>query len=792
MPIYKQSDQPLEKRVGDLLSRMSTGEKIAQLHSLWLHLSEDGNHRLRGSSFTGEGDETSLKHMLKVGLGQITRPLGTGIVEPAAGVRALNHLQKQLVEDTRLGIPVIAHEEGLSGLMASGATLFPSSLAYGATWNPDLIEQVGSMIGTECRSVGCRQVLAPVLDVARDARWGRTEECFAEDPYLTGVLASRYVKGLQGENRQLLATLKHFAGHSFSEGGRNHAPVHIGWRALNDVFLLPFEMAVKLANAGSVMPAYHDIDNEPLHASSHLMSDVLRKQWGFDGIIVADYVGVSLLQTHQGVAADKTAAAVMAFSAGLDVELPGNDCAPCLEQALEQGQISIDDIDAAVRRVLTEKFRLGLFEQPYADDAAINLRSAQAVELALKVAEQAVVVLDNNGILPLADNLKLALIGPTANDPLAQLSDYSFPVHLIADDMHESAESVVTLLAGMQSVHGHDNVTYAQGCYILEQRSSGNPVFPGDVNDALDQRSDSPVSTRLDLIQEAVSVANAADVAIVCVGDLSGLFQAGTVGEGSDADSLELPGVQQQLLDAILATGKPVVVVLSSGRPYNLGGKESELAAQVMAFFGGEQGGTAVARVLTGAAEPSGRLTLSVPVNAGACPYFYNHAFKSSGTPIARHFGSHYPFGHGHSYSTFTYAELQLESDTVDCQTGDIRLSFILCNTGKRAGIEIPQLYVRDNLASLVRPVKELKGFARVWLEPSESVRVNMTLPTDMLNFTGRCGHRIVEPGSFDLMIGSSSENIRLRTQVELTGKTNTLRGHWRMLSDSTTSPSKP
>ena len=789
MMIYKQPDQPVEKRVNDLLSNMSVDEKIAQLHSLWLHLSEDGNHKLRGSNFTGESEEASIKHMLQLGVGQITRPLGTAIVEPAAGVRALNYLQKQLVEDTRLGIPVIAHEEGLSGLMASGATLFPSSLAYGATWNPDLIEQVGAMIGTECLSVGCRQVLAPVLDVARDARWGRTEECFAEDPYLTGVLASRYVKGMQGENRHLLATLKHFAGHSFSEGGRNHAPVHIGWRELNDIFLLPFEMAVKLANAGSIMPAYHDIDNEPLHASSHLLSDVLRKQWDFDGIIVADYIGVSLLQTHHGVAADKTAAAVMAFGAGLDVELPGDDCAPCLKQALDQGQIGIDDIDAAVSRVLTEKFRLGLFEQPYTDDTAINLRSAQAIELVREVAEQAVVVLDNNGILPLADNMKVALIGPTANDPLAQLSDYSFPVHLIADDVHESADSVVTLLSGMQSVCGHERITFAQGCYILEQRSSGNPVFPGDVNDVLDKRSGSPLSTRLDLIEEAVAVANSADVAIVCVGDLSGLFQAGTVGEGSDADSLKLPGVQQELLDAIVATGKPVVAVLTSGRPYNLGGKESELAAQVMAFFGGEQGGMALARVLTGAAEPSGRLTLSVPINAGACPYFYNHAFKSSGTPIARHFGSRYPFGHGHSYTTFTYTDLQLESETVDCETGDIRLSFILCNTGKRAGMEIPQLYVRDKLASLVRPVKELKGFARVWLEPSETVRVDMTLPTDMLNFTGRCGHRIVEPGSFDLMIGSSSENIWLRTQVELTGKTNTLHGQWRMLSDSTMSP---
>ena len=783
MAIYKNASQPVDKRVADLLSRMSIEEKVAQLHALWLYLSETGDHTLRGSSFTGTGDDESVKQMLANGLGQITRPLGTGIVDPVKGVRALNKLQKQLLEGTRLGIPVLAHEECLSGLMAKGATMFPSALAFGATWNPELIERVGAAIGVECLSVGCRQGLAPVLDVARDARWGRTEECFAEDPYLTGVLASRYVAGLQGEDRQMLATLKHFAGHSFSEGGRNHAPVHIGWRELNDDFLLPFEMAVKLAAAASVMPAYHDIDNEPLHASRHLLTDILRGQWGFEGIIVADYIGVSLLETHHRVAADAMQAAVLAFGAGLDVELPGSDCAPHLVKAMNQGLISIEDIDAAVRRVLTDKFRLGLFEQPYTDETAINLRSEQAVTLACEAAEQAIVVMDNNGILPLANNLKLAVIGPTADDPLALLGDYSFPVHLITDDMHDTADTVVTFLEGLKNACGHDKVSYAQGCYIIEERGSGNPVFPGDVSVAETPARKSLFSTRLDLIDSAVEAAKAADVAIVCVGDLSGLFQAGTVGEGSDAETLELPGVQQQLLDAIVATGKPVVVVLSSGRPYNLGAKESELAAQVMTFFGGEQGGTALARVLTGATEPSGRLTLSVPLNVGACPYFYNHKLKSSGTPIARNFGSAYPFGHGLSYTSFVYSDLKLESDTEDCHTGEIRLSFTLFNSGKRAGVEIPQLYVRDTVASLVRPVKELKGFVRVSLEALQSVRVSMTLPTDMLNITAKCGNHVVEPENFELMIGASSDNIQLRAEVELAGETNTLVGNWRMLS---------
>lgn len=780
---YQNPAEPIETRIDDLLARMELKEKIAQLHAIWLFLSEDGEHEIRSDRFTGKSDAESVNATLQSGLGQITRPLGTRAVEPRQGVRALNRLQKFLMEETRLGIPVISHEECLSGLMAQQATLFPSSLAYGATWNPELIRQVGAAIGAECLSVGARQGLSPVLDVARDARWGRTEETFGEDPYLTGVLATKYVQGLQGEDRQVLATLKHYVGHSFSEGGRNHAPVHVGWRELNDDFMLPFEMAVKLGNAGSVMPAYHDIDNEPLHASRHLLTEVLRKQWGFDGLIVADYIGVSLLHTHHGVAADWAEAAALAFNAGLDVELPGHECAPHLIEALERGLITIDTIDAAVRRVLREKFRLGLFETPYADEGQVSLQSPPVVDLALAVAEQAVTILDNDGILPLAPGRKIARIGPTANDPLALLGDYSFPAHLINHDMTEDTERVITPLAGFRALLGDDHVSFAQGCYILETRGSGNAVFPGDVEDSTSLELNSPLSTRLDLIDEAVACASAADLAMVCVGDLSGIFQTGTVGEGSDADSLELPGVQQQLLDAIVDTGKPVVVVLTSGRPYNLGGLEPRLAAQVMPFFGGEQGGLAIARVLTGATEPSGRLTVSVPRNVGATPYFYNHKFKSSGTPVARHFGSQYPFGHGLSYTRFDYSDLSLESDSVDIETGTIRLSVTVRNTGERSGTEVPQLYVRDRLASLVRPVKELKGFGRVSLQPGQAARVTFHLPVDMLNFTGRDGARIIEPGEFDLMVGASSADIRLSHLVTVTGSVRTLDRDWRMES---------
>ncbi|MBI1170074.1 beta-glucosidase [bacterium] len=787
-PIYKNPAAAVSDRVADLLARMTLEEKIAQLHAFWLLLSEEGAHQVRPDKFVGATDPDAMREMLSQGLGQITRPLGSRPIDPDAGVRALNRLQKYMIEETRLGIPVMSHEECLSGLMARGATLFPSALAYGATWNPDLIEEVGRAIGAEARALGCHQGLAPVLDVARDARWGRTEETFGEDPYLTGVLACRYIRGLQGDKRDVLATLKHYAGHSLSEGGRNHAPVNLGWRELNDTFLLPFEMAVKLANAGSVMPAYHDIDGEPCHASHHLLTKVLREDWGFDGLIVADYIGVSLLYQHHGVAADRAEAAALAFNAGLDVELPGEDCAAHLTTALERGLIAPEQLDAAVARVLTEKFRIGLFERPYADPEAIVLQAPASLAVARKVAEQSVVILDNSGILPLRPAARIALIGPTADDPLALLGDYSFPVHLIVGNQVEDAANAITPRVAFEARFG-SGVRYAKGCLILEQRQFGAPVFPGDVDDSSSLDQTSNLSTRLDLIPEAVAAARAAEVAVVCLGDLSGIFQTGTVGEGSDTDSLALPGVQQQLLEAVVATGTPVVVVLTSGRPYNLGGLESRIAAQVMAFFGGQEAGSALVDVLTGAVEPSGRLTVSVPRSAGAAPYFYNHKFKSSGTPIARHFGSRYPFGHGLSYTEFRFEDLSLGAARVDAATGEIEASFTLRNVGPRRGTAVPQLYVRDRLAAVVRPVKELKAFGRVELEPGAAARVTFRVPSDMLSFTGAEGRRLVEPGWFDIMIGASSADIRLQAAVELTGAVHVLPRMWRMESRVTVQP---
>lgn len=783
--IYQDTTKSIDARVADLLARMTNEEKFAQMHALWLILSSDGHHKERtdlSDEFSGATASVALAAQIQLGIGQITRPLGSRPVDPVEGVRALNRLQKTLVEDTRLGIPAMFHEECLVGLLCQDATLFPSALNYGSTWDPALIEQVAAAIREEAKSIGCHQGLAPVLDVSRDVRWGRTEETFGEDPYLVGLMACAYVRGLQGPKRDLLATLKHFAGHSFSEGGRNHAPVHLGFHELNDTFLLPFEMAVKLAHAGSVMPAYHDIDNQPAHSDSYLLTEVLRRQWGFDGLIVADYGGISLLHQHHNVSADAAESAALAFNAGLDIELPKGDCAEHLAQALERGLITMTTIDTIVARILREKFRLGLFEHPYVAENGIQLQREETRRLARQVALQSIVVLENHGILPLSPvaGQKLAVIGPTADDPLALLSGYSFPVHLIISDIDAQAGQVITPLQALRDLFGEDNIAYAKGCFILEKRQAGAPVFPGDSGNALQV---SPVSKNLSLIPAAVALARQSEVALVFVGDLAGLFQSGTVGEGSDTDSLQLPGVQQQLLEQVVATGTPTIVVMTGGRPYNLNGLEDQLAGFMMAFAPGQEGGSAIADILGGNQSPSGRMVISVPKSAGAAPYYYNHKLKSGGTPIAFSFGSRYPFGYGQSWTHFAYHDFQLCGSPVAIEQGEIVAQIVVTNSGPVPGVDVVQLYIRDMVASLVRPIQELKAFQRIELAPGESATLVFHIPTDMLNFTDRQGRRVVEPGEFEVQIGASSADIRAKGRITVAGEYYVLPRTWRMES---------
>lgn len=781
---YKKPSLTITERVDDLLAQMTIEEKLAQLGAQWLLLDPDGEHKERELEMTSSDVKRTVKDKLKFGLGQISRPLGTHTVDALNGVKALNQLQKFLVEETRLGIPAMAHEECLVGLMAKGGTLYPSSLNYGHTWNPELIEETAQDIGRQARMVGANQGLAPVLDVSRDVRWGRTEETLGEDPYLVGVMATHYVKGLQGEKRDLLATLKHYVGHSASEGARNHAPVNLGFKELNDTFLLPFEMAVKLANAGSVMPAYHDIDGEPCHASHFLLTEVLRDKWGFDGLIVADYGGIDLLSSHHAIAEDSASAAALAFNAGLDVELPDDACSTKLQMALDRGLITMDKIDEIVSRILAKKFELGLFENPYTPEPESNLHNENSLNLAYRVASESIVLLKNQqNILPLNTNKRVALIGATVDDQLALLGGYSFPVHLILSQEDSEGKVAKTLLEAFEE--RFDSVMYSKGCDILTERHANAPVFPGDVDMAVGQAMTSPISRDQSHIEAAVATVAESDVAVVCVGDLAGLFQTGTVGEGSDSDSLDLPGVQQQLLDAVLNEGKPVIVLVTGGRPYNLGRAEEEAQAIVYGWAPGQAGADAIADVFTGEINPSGKLTLSIPKNVGAVPYFYNHKLKSAGTPIAYHFGSNYNFGHGLSYTIFDYHNVKLERNEVSIDDV-IEVSMDLTNKGTVDGSEVVQLYVRDVLSSVVRPVKELKGFKKVHLRAGETKSLLFKLPVDMLNLTNMQNQRVVEGGEFELMLGSSSTNIHFRSRVNVQGGVHILPEAWRMMCEVT------
>ncbi len=779
------STLPHSTRASELLNVMTLEEKIAQLCAVWLDYL-GGDHYVLKSFSKNDSPSSDVRQLFPLGIGQIARPLGSQPVEPREGVRALNNLQKFFVMETRLGIPALPHEECLAGLMAQGATLFPAGINYGALWNPELIKKVATAIGKELASTGARQGLAPVLDVARDARWGRVEETMGEDPYLVGTSALAYVQGFQGKERKLLATLKHFVGHSFSEGGRNHAPVHIGPRELLDVFLLPFEMAVKLGQAGSVMPAYHDIDGEPCSSSQTLMKQLLRDKWGFDGLIVSDYEAISQLKNDHHVALDYAQAAALALKAGMDMELPGAVVySQGIRTALENGLLTMPEVDASVRRVLTEKFRLGLFDHPYAQEESLCLNTSEHKSLAFQTAVESMVLLSNDGMLPLAGTHKIALLGPLADEPLAFFSGYSFPVHLIASmQTNNSSPPVIkTIREAFVERLGAQRVLYARGCDILTARPELAPVFPGDPAMANGQRQ-SPISYDESQINQAVKVAEQAGQIVVCLGDLSGLFLSGTVGEGSDTASLALPGVQQKLLEALLKLKKPLTVVLLSGRPYDLGEAGKKANAVLEAWLPGQEGADAVVHLIFGDGNPGGKLPISFPKSAGAMPYSYNLHFKSCGSPIQENYGALYPFGHGLSYTKFVYEDFQLDQESV-ATDGEIRISGILRNVGHRPGDEVVQIYGRDTYAQVVRPQLELKAYRRISLEASQAVKVSFVLPADLFHYSPEGVTRFVETGEWEIFVGSSSRDLRFSMKVRLTGQSRTLGENWRMLATS-------
>lgn len=750
--IYKDSNRSVEARVEDLLSQMTVQEKIMQLTSTWPSRDLERG-AVSPDEFVKISDDLFVD--IKNGIGQFTRLYGTLPVDPKEGARKVNKLQEWLVKETRLGIPAICHEECLTGFMCEGATSFPSPLNYSSTWDPDLMREVGSVIRRQMRAAGTHQGLAPVCDVARDARWGRIEETMGEDPYLVGCMVTNYVKGLQGPDIKegIIATLKHFAGYSFSEGGRNFAPAHLGKRELEDVFLLPFEMAVKSGGALSVMNAYQDIDGEPPAASHMLLTDILRGKWGFDGFVVADYGAVTMLKSLHRVAASSEEAAAMALKAGLDVELPGMVDFPLgLKTAFDNGLIEMADLDQAVRRVLNLKFRLGLFENPYVDVDSLELDLPEEQALAAKVAEKSVTLLSNNGILPLDPKIKkLAVIGPNAHEIKALFGDYSFENQVLFSLFPELSERVqaVTVLEALRAKLGDDKIIYAKGCEIMDAE------IMDDSEDGLD---------------EAVKAALEAEIAVVVLGDRAGLFRKGTVGEGTDTFDLSLPGGQAKLVREVMATGTPTVVVLLNGRPFAMPEVADNAAAILETWFPGQEGAGIISDVLFGKFNPGGKTTVSFSRSAGAMPYYYNHKFLAQG--LAKHpdFDPVFPFGHGLSYTTFEYSDISLSLTEIPSD-GQVEISMYIENTGNRAGEEVVQLYCQDLLGSVSRPIKELKGFLKIGLDPREKRKITFNLPADMLSFVGLDYKRVVEPGEIRIMIGASSDDIRLEETFTLFGE---------------------
>jgi beta-xylosidase len=609
--------------------------------------------------------------------------------------------------------------------------------------------------------------------VVRDPRWGRVEETIGEDPYLVGVLGSAYVRGLQA--RGIVATLKHLAGYSASRGARNMAPVSLGPREFADVLLVPFEMAIREAGARSVMPAYTDRDGIPASADSSLLTELLRERWGFDGTVVADYFAVSFLKLQHGLADSFGAAAALALRAGLDVELPTVKCyGAALHEEVCSGRVGEELVDRAVRRVLLQKLELGMLdpdysplppgvsdgdlEDPEALRGAIELDAAEDRALARQIAEESVVLAANAGSLPLTpqrlDGARVLVVGPTADDPLTLLGCYSFPSHVgVQHPDTGGGIEIPTVLDALRAEYPRARIEYLPGVSIDGADSEG--------------------------IAPAVAAARRSDQVIVCVGDRAGLFGRGTSGEGCDAPDMALPGRQGELLEALLDTGTPVVVCAVEGRPYALGSAPQRAAGILISFLPGEEGAAAIAGVLSGRVEPAGRLPVSVPAAAGGQPWTYltptNGELSGNSridpTPA-------YPFGHGLSYTTFTWSELEVGEEAGPARAatdGALELSFTLANQGARAGVEVVQLYLHDPVASVVRPLNRLVGFTKVRLAPRGRARVRFGVPADVTSFTGADGRRRVEPGALELRLGASSRDIRLSAAVELTGRARTV-----------------
>ncbi len=749
-------------RVADLLARMTIDEKAAQLASPF-----GATVDVHQPPATGWGGSTAAISSLDVG--------------PRASARAANELQRKHVEDTRLGIPILLAEEALLGFKVRDATVFPDAIAQAATWDPELIRQMASVIGKQMAAIGIRQALSPLADTARDPRWGRVEETYGEDPYLVGTLATTFVHALQNAvpDKPIIATVKHFIGYSASDGGRNTGPVQMGERELRETHSVPFERAIRDGGARGIMPSYNSIDGVPVSGSEELLQNLLRDQLGFDGIMMSDMGAVGQLHSKHGVAADYPHALALALRAGIELDLDNRSSAEDIAQAAHDGVIDIRDLDRAASNVLRWKFDIGLFDNPYVDVERVpeTLDAPEERALARTMAEKALVLLKNDPaaagrpLLPLSSDVRsIAVIGPNADRLMGQLGNYSYQVldsitkqFKFAADPEARPEAVTELMGDM----GPDDARLLVGSVPVTTFLDGIRARVGEQTTVIHEPGCDIAGGSKEGFDAAVIAASRSEVAVVVVGDQAGLNGFGSVGEGLDSTDCELPGVQRELVEAIVATGTPTIVILSHGRPFVLGWMNEIVPAIVSSLFGGEEAGSAAAAVLFGDVNPGGRLPIALPRASGSSPSPYGRRVPADAY-VGRDGGHLFPFGHGLSYTTFGYAELSVSTSVPT--DGEITLSFTVENTGGVAGDEVVQIYGHDVIASTARRDLVLVAFQRITLEPGASARLSVRIPSSMFALWDTRRGWTVEPGRIELLVGASAEDIRLSTGTDFTG----------------------
>lgn len=745
--VYEDPSAPLEARVANLLSQMTLEEKTCQMATLY------GSGRVLKDSLPTEAWSTEI---WKDGIANIDEQanglgtFGSALSYPYVNsVRNRQEIQRWFVENTRLGIPVDFTNEGIRGLCHDRATMFPAQCGQGATWDKELISEIARVTAEEAIALGYTNIYSPILDIAQDPRWGRVVESYSEDPYLAGELGKRMIEGLQ--SRGLVSTPKHFAVYSVPVGGRDEGTrtdPHVAPREMRTLYLETFRKAFCDAHAMGVMSSYNDYDGVPITGSYHFLTEILRHEWGFRGYVVSDSEAVEFLYSKHKVAKDAVDAAAQVVNAGLDVRtnfsLPENFIIP-LRQAVAEGRVSMQTIDSRVSDVLRVKFLMGLFDNPYKGDNRHPEKVVHSVEhqaVSLRAALESIVLLKNEGgILPLSRSLKrVAVIGPNADERQNLICRYG-----------PANAPIKTVYQGIKEYLPDADVRYAKGADIIDKHFPESELY--DVPLDADEQA---------MIDEAVALARESEVAILVLGG-----NEKTVREEYSRTELDLCGRQEELLRAVCATGTPVVLLLVDGRAATINWAARYVPGIVHAWFPGEFMGQAVARVLFGEYNPGGKLAVTFPKTVGQVPFAFPFKPGSDSKGFVRVDGALYPFGHGLSYTTFAYSDLRIDNPVIGVQ-GSVRLSCRVKNTGGVAGDEVVQLYLRDEVSSVTTYVKVLRGFERIHLKPGEEKEVSFVLTPQDLGLWNRDNRFVVEPGGFTVMVGSSSEDIRLKGRFEV------------------------